>query len=365
MKHIVIQFTFFAAFVPALYLMAAAPFQEPQTQSMTFSLPRTPLTQDEVAQLQARLEANPDDLVARGQLLMYYRQQGQRREFVEQLLWIIQNHPESPLAASPLPPDEYDQLKPSWEQAVAAHADSPQVLLNAGRFFEPTDPERALQLFQSAREHDSSSKSVLYLGQMARIYAEAAMVELRTGIQPKVFPNVSPEVAATLRSQLQESSDPALLSRTGELLIQMNTPPFPEQKQAGLELIQRAIDLDPSNPEWKAALASANAGQIRPSATSPGAVRIGGKVAEANLLNKVEPVYPPLALSARVQGAVEFTAVIGPDGHVQSLTLVRGHPLLVNAAKEAVLQWTYRPTLLNGQPVSIVTDILVPFRLQQ
>jgi protein TonB len=96
-----------------------------------------------------------------------------------------------------------------------------------------------------------------------------------------------------------------------------------------------------------------------------GPQRIGGNVAEANLIRKVQPVYPPLAKSARVQGTVEFTATISKDGNIENLALVRGHPLLVNAAKEAVLQWKYRPTMLNGSPVEVITDIIVNFTLSQ
>jgi len=92
-------------------------------------------------------------------------------------------------------------------------------------------------------------------------------------------------------------------------------------------------------------------------------VRVGGKVAEANLIHEVQPLYPALARSVRVQGRVEFLAVIGKDGTVQNLQLVQGHPLLVNAAREAVLQWRYRPTLLNGEPVEVVTNITVNFML--
>jgi protein TonB len=97
--------------------------------------------------------------------------------------------------------------------------------------------------------------------------------------------------------------------------------------------------------------------------TRSGPVRIGGRVAQANLMRQVQPTYPPLAKSARVQGAVEFTATISKDGKIENLQLIHGHPLLVNAAKEAVLQWRYRPTLLNGQPVEVVTDIVVNFTL--
>ena len=94
-----------------------------------------------------------------------------------------------------------------------------------------------------------------------------------------------------------------------------------------------------------------------------GPVRIGGQVAQANLIRQVQPVYPALAKSARVQGSVEFTATISKEGEIENLQLVRGHPLLVNAAREAVSRWQYRPTLLNGQPVEVITDIVVNFTL--
>ena len=96
---------------------------------------------------------------------------------------------------------------------------------------------------------------------------------------------------------------------------------------------------------------------------SRGPVRVGGRVAQANLIERVQPVYPALAKSARVQGAVEFTATISKEGAIENLQLVRGHPLLVNAATEAVLKWRYRPTLLNGEPVEVITDIVVHFTL--
>lgn len=92
-------------------------------------------------------------------------------------------------------------------------------------------------------------------------------------------------------------------------------------------------------------------------------LRISTGVSEANLIHKVQPVYPALAKSARVQGIVEFRAVIDKEGNIENLQLVRGHPLLVNAAKQAVLQWKYRPTLLNGRPVEVITEIIVNFTL--
>jgi protein TonB len=83
------------------------------------------------------------------------------------------------------------------------------------------------------------------------------------------------------------------------------------------------------------------------------------------LVSQPRPVYPPLAKQARIQGVVRFTAIIGRDGTIQNLTLVSGHPLLVSSAQEAVKQWRYKPTLLNGEPVEVVTQIDVNFTLNQ
>ena len=94
-----------------------------------------------------------------------------------------------------------------------------------------------------------------------------------------------------------------------------------------------------------------------------GPVRVGGNVQAANLIKKITPVYPPLAKSARVQGTVRFTAIIGKDGTIQNLQMVSGHPLLVPAATEAVKQWVYRPTMLNGEAVEVITQIDVNFTL--
>jgi len=86
-------------------------------------------------------------------------------------------------------------------------------------------------------------------------------------------------------------------------------------------------------------------------------------LSEANLLRKVQPVYPPLARQARVQGEVELRAIIGKTGAIENLIVVRGHPMLAAAAVEAVRQWRYRPYLLNNEPIEVETDITVTFLL--
>lgn len=94
-------------------------------------------------------------------------------------------------------------------------------------------------------------------------------------------------------------------------------------------------------------------------------IRVGGNVQAAKLMNKPQPVYPPLAKQARISGTVRLSALIGKDGRIQNLTVVTGHPLLVQAALDAVRQWVYQPTLLNGEPVEVATEIDVNFTLNQ
>jgi TonB family protein len=100
-------------------------------------------------------------------------------------------------------------------------------------------------------------------------------------------------------------------------------------------------------------------------AAQPGQIRVGAQVQAANLINQVRPEYPPLAKEARVQGTVQFGVTIAKDGTISNLNLISGPPLLVQAAQQAVQQWQYKPTLLNGQPVEVVTTIDVNFTLAQ
>lgn len=92
-------------------------------------------------------------------------------------------------------------------------------------------------------------------------------------------------------------------------------------------------------------------------------IRVGGNVQAANLISQVRPVYPPEAKAARIQGQVRLEAIIGPDGTVQSLQVVSGDPALVKSALDAVKQWVYKPTLLNGNPVTVATTIDVNYTL--
>jgi protein TonB len=94
-------------------------------------------------------------------------------------------------------------------------------------------------------------------------------------------------------------------------------------------------------------------------------VKVSEGVLEAQLISRIEPQYPSLALQTKTQGTVRLHAIISRDGRITSLDVLSGHPFLVKAALDAVRLWRYRPTLLNGEPVEVETSITVIFRLHE
>jgi len=104
----------------------------------------------------------------------------------------------------------------------------------------------------------------------------------------------------------------------------------------------------------------------KPVAATPAKpIRVSTPIQSAKLIHQVNPVYPPLARQARISGIVRLVAIIGRDGAIQNLQVISGHPMLVAVSVDAVKQWRYRPTLLNGEPVEVITQIDVNFTLSQ
>lgn len=102
-----------------------------------------------------------------------------------------------------------------------------------------------------------------------------------------------------------------------------------------------------------------------PSAAPPppaAPIRVSSGVQGARKVHHVKPAFPPIARQARIYGTVKLEAIIAPDGTVQNLKVISGHPLLVQAAISAVQQWRYAPTLLNGEPVPVITNVDVIFK---
>ena len=86
---------------------------------------------------------------------------------------------------------------------------------------------------------------------------------------------------------------------------------------------------------------------------------------DGNLIHRVEPPYPAIARQIRLQGTVVLRAMIGSDGNIERIQVISGHPILVQAARDAVSQWRYRPYFLNGMAIPVETEVTVKFNLNQ
>ena len=122
----------------------------------------------------------------------------------------------------------------------------------------------------------------------------------------------------------------------------------------GLASLPRVIDVSP--PPVAPPAAPRASEKPRP---------VGGDVQAARLIRKVVPAYPSIARQARVSGTVRLIGIIARDGTIQRLEVESGPPLLVRAALDAVRQWIYRPTLLNGEAIEVIAPIDVIFTLSQ
>jgi protein TonB len=100
-----------------------------------------------------------------------------------------------------------------------------------------------------------------------------------------------------------------------------------------------------------------------PKVATPQRIRVSQGVTAGMILHKVQPMYPPLARQARIQGPVVLQAEISKDGTIENLHLISGHPMLAPAAIEAIKQWKYKPYILNGEPVEVETTITFNFTL--
>ena len=117
------------------------------------------------------------------------------------------------------------------------------------------------------------------------------------------------------------------------MLAASNTPPMPESYKANLE-------------------------RLHP-------MRVGQNVKVPTKVRDVRPAYPQEAQNANVEGVVILEAIVGPEGHVEDARILRSVPMLDQAALDAVRQWEYTPTLLNGAPVSMLVTVTVNFTLSK
>jgi len=170
------------------------------------------------------------------------------------------------------------------------------------------------------------------------------------------------EASAASRAARVASRTPIELEPVAPMNLQIAPLPLrPFQMKESVKLAQAeapaAPVASPSPPPPPAPLVRL------PQAAADGPERIPSGVVAGMILTKVDPVYPAEAKAAHVQGAVILHAIISKTGTVEKLEVISGNGMLVNAARDAVSKWTYKPYMLNGQPVEVETSITVNYTL--
>jgi TonB family protein len=151
----------------------------------------------------------------------------------------------------------------------------------------------------------------------------------------------------------------------------LNGEPVPVQTTVNVEFKLSGVEfVQPTTTPAVTGMISGITGGASPQSANPAPpsprgtpVRVGGAVQESKIISKVDPVYPPLAKQARVEATVILEVTVNEQGEVASVRVLQSHPLLEQAAIDAVKQWRYSPTLLNGVAVPVVATVTVEFSL--
>lgn len=391
------------ACVPLAYSAAAVRFAQPEAPHkpqvilqgayLQNLVAGNRLTAAQVEELEAHLRQNPEDLEARGKLIAYYFMNGVRQPRLNHIFWLIEHHPEAEITrlysmgisprTTPLNDEaDFERAQTLWRKQVQNHENNLQVLANAAAFFASSgsDLELAIDLYKRCRRSDA----------LATLYTRILIATLRTGGGTPDDPFKNPILTEKIRQELETTSNKALLLSAA---VNLNEPagvlsavrPHPRLREEhpewapvfeyGDQLWKRVEDLGlvtkmpPPGarqlPPMSAKIAApARAAQPAGTAEKPMRIRVGGNVQTAMLTKRVDPDYPPAAIQARIMGTVKLSVVIGTEGKIEQIQVQSGHPLLVPAAMEAVKQWEYKPTLLNGSPVEVVTVVDVSFDLR-
>jgi Gram-negative bacterial TonB protein C-terminal len=347
------------------------------------------ISPERAAELQAQLARDPGNQRLHAELLSAYNALSHPHDSVAgakynaQLVWFVTNHPESPVldrdyilfGVSNADGPSYQELERVWLDQLAQFPESAPVLFHAGLFFRGFESERSLDLFKKASRLEPENRR--YRNQVIGTYA---MAEQFPGVpstdgKTRLYGNLSFEVTESLRRELATSTDPELLSGVGFRLARLAIIPGFDNNALiirGQQLMERAAAIDPGNPRWSKAIEEA---RMPPPPPPPGYAAEGAVYEyadwmEKRLIKKVDPVYPPEAKEAHVQGSVVFILHVDKDGSVRKADLLWGEPPLVSAAREAVLQYRYKPyienrvpDIENGTPTPVLGEVKVTFTL--
>lgn len=339
------------------------------------------LTAGDAASLEQKIAADPSDFEARIELLAYDalsadgNLEARKASRARHILGIVGNDPEKQIGLAQLQtgihrvnckgdpladPDLYRRVADLWIAAANANPASLPVRYSTLQALSTCEPEKARNLLVNANDRFG-------LGRLCALAAlGVSAVNYKTGLPAATDPALRDSAfAKSAVQELENSSDPVLLRAAAEGLLNQGANLWAAGKldwdytDFGKRLLAKAKQAFPDD----VALAALSTELPKPGEAPKRTLRIGGAVQQAHLVRQVAPVYPKSAKAARVQGTVKFAVLIEIDGSISRLQVLSGPPLLINAALEAVKQWQYKPTLLNGKPAQIITTIDINFQL--
>jgi hypothetical protein len=335
------------------------------------------------AQLERGLAGNPASLRDRIALLAYFASEPAaansdetRKARADQIAWLVENSPDaavldSPLAlinaaAGPLADQAgYERVRDLWLPHVSWDPDKPGILSHGTNFLRVADPEKTEELLVAAAA--KSKDAAIWLGDL---YGLAALgvtgLDLNTGLPVSAGARIpDTPMARKARAALRTTGDArvllsglAVVSTGGRSLAKAGHLPE-DYRVLCRELLDHATQIYPASS------ASCETSAPETENREPLRITVGSNVQQAKLLSQPPPKYPPEARRRRIQGTLEFQATIGKQGGIGELEFLRGPLIFYETSRESLLRWKYRPTLLNGEPVDVLTRIDVSYTLSR
>lgn len=373
--------------------------QTPQTVARIMTQP--PLSADEVAAMEAKLVENPDDLNLRMRLLTHYRDMApapsyddpvKRSARLRHILYVIEHHadavdPASPLVYVPRKSGAYANdvdhamARDLWVRVAEANPENQKIALNAAWFLFVEDKQEAEEFLRRAWERQPGNQRLA--ANLGFLYGMQILgLDGWGGGLTDSPPAERAEAKRRAIAELENSSNAAVIAGAATAIPNLamqasrGAEVDPELFELSSRLMARARALAPNDEALRGPMPmidyfaenrqrNSGPGAISPGPSggplTPSRIRIGANVLKTKLLYAPEAAYPDLARNSDIKGSVRFDAVVAADGTISGLTLRSGHPLLVQAAMDAVKQWRFQPTLLNGKPVEVATEIVVSF----
>ncbi|HWD00101.1 MAG TPA: M56 family metallopeptidase [Candidatus Sulfopaludibacter sp.] len=360
-----------ACSLPLIYVASALQLA-PALAQQPVATQTAPSARPDFAGMETYVAAHPDDLSVRGTLIRDYYLYSIKQPRLNHIFWMIQNHPESdltglnsvgisPRSSALNDANDYQMASSLWRTQVSLHSGDAHVLANAARFFgqQGGEPDEAERLLLAARLLEPNNA---YTQQLARLYGNAFIMNAGDPAYPTGPGN--PSFAAKAKSELEASTDGQLLSQVGSMLTAIGRNPGPFGAGVDLAAHPALADLVTfgnqlvERSQRFGMLAARSVAPPRPQDISP-----LPRVSSPTVISRVMPVYPPAARAIQLSADMYLTVTIGTDGRVKDASVDVGHPMLRDAAIEAVKQWVFAPVMQNGIPTAAIARVVVPFRL--